>query len=558
MVGMDKSVVKNYLRIYEALKADRGSHEDEWREIASNIYPYKTRLFNDSPKPDFRKIYDGTPMWSLGMLTAFLHTMLTNPAQIWCEVAPDDDKLEKRWDVRKWMQETNLIMYKHMVRSNLHCQLHEGYADLCAFGNMPFWTEASNTNVMRYRSLPLTEVLWDVNDDDVPDTAIRMLYPTVRWIAQQFGKENLSAAMLKSLEKPESMYVDRFRIIQIVRPRESFSSLPMWHKLNRKYESVWISVDDQHCIDVGGYYDNPLAVCRFDVCSGERIGHGPGSLALPDARQLHMLQKHTLRAAQKMTDPALMLPDRAFVGPIDLSSSALNYYRKSGAAGMKGGAALVQPFPQGQHMADVRAEKQDMREMVQRDFFVDQLRIREGDRMTKEEVIHRAEENNRIFSPVQGRSSVELTGPIGRRTFDALRRQGRIPPPPADVLKGGLRIRINNPLQKQQAIADIQGLVSAMDMVTPMANAKPEILNAINESKFLEFVFKSFGAPLEVLHDPREFMAALKQKQESDVQQQQMLAGSQSAAAMAGAVKDIAAAQESSGGGLARMPAIMQ
>lgn len=556
---MDRQQVARYVKMYEALSADRGNYESHWKEIAENIYPYKVAMFSgDKTRPDFRKIYDGTPMWSLGMLTAFLHTMLTNPAQIWCEVVPEDDRLEKRWDVRKWMQEVNASMFRTMVKSNLHCQLHEGYADLCAFGNMPLWTEPSPTSVVRYKAIPLNEILWDVNDEDIPDTAVRVLYPTARWLATEFGVENLSPAMKKSCEKEDTLYRDRYRVIQVVRPREEFHPIPRWHKLNRPYESVWIGVDDYHCLSIGGYYENPLCVGRFTVETGERIGHGPGSLALPDARQLHMLQKHTLRAAQKMTDPALMMPDRAFVGPIDLSSGALNYYRKSGAAALKGGSALVQAFPQGQHMADVRAEKQDMRESVQRDFYVDQLRIREGDRMTKEEVIRRAEENNRIFSPIQGRSMVEVNEPLGRRTFDIMRRAGKIPPPPQAVLKGGLRIRISNPLQKQQSIADIQGLVSAMDMVTPMANAKPAILDAVDESKFLQFVFKSFGAPLEVLHDPAEFMAALKQKQDAEQQQQMMLAGSQGAANMAGAVKDIAAAQESSGGGLARMSPFLQ
>lgn len=547
---MDDREGKKYLEMCEALTNDKSQYVSFWQEIAENVFPFRATFGSPGVvRPSYRKVYDGTPMWSLGMLAAAIHAFMTNPAVVWANVAANDENVARSYEAVEYGQIVDRFMFNVFLRSNFYAQIHEGYTDLSAFGNMALWMEPDPKTVMRYISIPMSDIVWDVNEREEVDTCIRAMRMTPRQIVAQFPKERIPKKVADAFAHVDRCWTDKFDIIQVVRPRKERSPLPVWHKLARPFESVYVMKDGGHVLDVGGYYEFPLAAGRWAVRSGEKYGYGPGAQALPNSRTLHMMQKHTLRAAQRATDPPIMMPHRAFMGPLDLSAGGVNYYNKSGMAALKGGANLVQPFPQGQAFQVSHDEKESLRMMVQRDFYVDRLQVREADRMSAAEIYQRAQENNRHFAPVFGRLHPEVLEPIVQRTFMEGIRRGLIPKPPQSMMeRGGLRVKINSPIAKQQGIAEVQALVSAVDVLTPLANAKPEILNALNESKLTEFVFKSFGAPLEVIHNPEEYMKALKADQEQKNQLAVQGASAENAAAMAGAIKDIAGATKDMGG----------
>jgi len=548
---MDEKAGKKYLEMYEALSAEKSQYVSFWQEIAENVFPFRATFSGQSPlvRPNFRKIYDGTPMWAMGMLAAALHAFLTNPAAMWANVAANDEKVARDFEVVEYGQAVDRFLFNVFLRSNFYSQVHEGYADISTFGNMALWMEPDPKTLMRYTSIPLSDIVWDVNERDEVDTAIRGIRMTPRQIVAQFPKERIPKKVADAFNHVDRCWTDKFDILHFVRPRKERSPLPPWHKLARPFESVYVIKDGGDVLDVGGYYEFPVAIARWSVRPGEKYGYGQGAVALPNSRTLHMMQKHTLRAAQRATDPPIMMPHRAFMGPLDLSAGGVNYYNKSGMAALKGGANLVAPFPQGQQFNISHEEKQSLREMVQRDFFVDRLQVREADRMSAAEIYQRAQENSRHFAPVFGRMHRELLEPVVQRTFMEGMRRGLIPQPPASMMeRGGLRVKINSPIARQQGVAEVQALVSAVDVLTPLANAKPEILNALNESKLTEFVFKSFGAPLEVIHNPEEYMKALQADEEQKKQMEMQGATSENAASMAGAIKDIASATKDMGG----------
>lgn len=538
-----------YIRYYEAQAAERMTYHTLWQDIAENVFPRRA-IFAGGTTPGQRvgnKIYDGTPMRALGLFTSALHSMLTNPGALWFEIWPVKDELMKRFEVRRYLQQCTTMQFAIMVTSNFHSQIHETYTDIGLFGNSFLMVEPDPEYYVRYSARPLSEVYWSTNNRELVDSFVRVFEYTARQMAQEFGVGSCSEKVRKSLEKPETYDSDKYTVLHIVRPREDF--VPgSFNKLNRPYESVYVELDTKHKIHETGYYEFPAAGTRFAVASGERYGYGPGEIVLPDARQLHMMAKHTLRAAQKATDPAIMLPHKAFVNPLRLSAGAINYYRARGNMAAGGGGNMVQALPSGTNFPVTFEEKRDMRSQVERGYYVDQLRIREGDRMTAAEIRIRAEENQRTLAPILGRSNTELLGPTIRRTFNILDR-ARVFPKRPDILNGEpFKIKYRSPLARAQRYGEVQALMSAIDAMTPLIQTDPTMLEIVEKPKLWEFVFDAFGAPLEVIKDPSKMMQKIEEQQKQQEAAMSNQLAMQGAEQMSGAIKNVASATKDLGG----------
>lgn len=538
-----------YIKFYEAEASERSLYHPLWQDIAQNIYPRRGG-FPGANVPGQRLgqlIYDGTPMRALGLFTSALHSMLTNPAALWFEIWPFREELYKDFEIRRYLQGTQSILFTLLVSSNFHSQVHETYTDLGAFGNAFMMVEPDPMYTLRFSSRPLREIYWTVDSHDMVDGFVREFTFTAKQMAQEFGAANCSEKVRKALEKPDQYDVQRFTVLHIVRRNEDF--IPGdWRRMNRMYESVYIELDAKHIIDRSGYYEFPGAGVRFNVASGEYYGYGQGEVALPEARSLHIIAKHTLRLAQKSTDPALLLPHKAFVNPLRLSAGAVNYYRSTGSNAQRSAAQMVAAMPQGTNWQMSREEKLDYRQMVEKSFFVDQLRIREGDRMTAAEINQRAQENQRTLAPFLGRSNTELLAPIIKRSFNIAQRMGKIPPLPEKLQGERLKVKFVSPLARSQKFTEAQALLSAIDAITPFAQTDPTMLEVFKKPKLMEFVFDAFGAPLDVIMNPEEFMKKIEMQQQQQLEQEQMLSQMQGMEQMSGAIKNVASATKDLGG----------
>ncbi len=538
-----------YVRFYESQMAERTNYHPLWQDTAENIFPRRA-TFSGSMTPGQRlghKVYDGTPMRALGLFTSALHSMLTNPGALWFEIWPMDEDLMEHHEVKQYFQQCAAMQFAIMVSSNFHSQAHEIYTDIGLFGNSFLMIEPDPDFYVRYSARPLHEVYWTTNNREIVDGFVREFKYTARQMAQEFGAASCSEKVRKSLEKPETYDSDMYTVLHIVRPREDY--VPgSFNKLKRPYESVYVELESKHKIYETGYYEFPAAGTRFAVASGERYGYGPGEIVLPDARQLHMMAKHTLRAAQKATDPAIMLPHKAFVNPLRLSSGAINYYRSRGSMAAGGGANMVQPMPSGTNFPVTFEEKRDMRAQVERGYYVDQLRIREGDRMTAAEIRTRSEENQRTLAPILGRANVELLAPTIRRTFNILQRARVFPDMPERLQGQPFKVKYRSPLARSQKFTEVQALMSAIDAMTPLIQTDPTMLDILEKPKMWEFTFDAFGAPLDVIKDPSTMMKKIEEqeKQREDMMNQQ--AQMQGAEQMSGAIKNVASATKDLGG----------
>lgn len=537
---------KQIIKYADSLNGEKSPFLSTWEDIARYINPQRAMSMGFTKRADFTRIYSGVPIRALGLYASGLHTMLTNPAIQWFLVEPNEEKLHRNYRVMRYLQHISRIAFMTLVSSNFHSQVHESYMDLGSFGNTGLFCEPDPVFGVRFNCRPMSELCWTTDERGFVSSVVREFSRTAEALAADFGTKVLPQKVIDALNRPDAYSTRKFTVIHVIRPRRDYTP-GSWVKTERPFESVYVLKDHPTILEEGGYYELPCACARHGVSPGNDYGYGLGEAVLPDAKSLHATARTMLRAAQKASDPALMLPSDVFVSPLDVSAGAVNYYKVKGFMANSGGANLVQPMPQGQNFMANDRQRELLERNVERGYFVDQLNIRDGDRMTATEVRQLVRENQRTLAPQLGRSNTELLEPVIKRTIHILERLGYFPPPPPELEGNRLRVKFISPLARSQKQAEAENLLSAMDAITPFANADPTILKGIEQPELLRFVFDAYGAPLDVVKDPEEFLreveAVERQRAQAEAEATQM----QGAQNMASAVRDVAAASKDFG-----------
>ena len=138
--------------------------------------------------------------------------------------------------------------------------------------------------------------------------------------------------------------------------------------------------------------------------------------------------------------------------------------------------------------------------------------------MTATEVLQRQEDRMRLISPMVGRMQSEFLGPIIKRVFAIAARRGMLPAPPP-ALQGGLKIEYTSPVVQAQKSTRLFAFSRLMEVLKPLAEVKPEVLDKMDADGTFEWVHKLLDAPMEMLAPDEAVEAARAER----AQQQQQL-----------------------------------
>ena len=192
--------------------------------------------------------------------------------------------------------------------------IHEYYLSLCSIGTAcMFVGEPSTREGISFRAIHIDEIFIAENADGIIDTVFRSFKMTVRQIVQKWGEKSLSLRIKRMYEKQE---LDKeIELLHCVYPRDDVDQgkraatmLPV--------ASIYIDEKENHVLAEGGFDEMPYMVSRWAKAVGEVFGRSPAMTALPDIKMLQEIMKTTIKAAQKIVDPPLLVPDDGVLGPI--------------------------------------------------------------------------------------------------------------------------------------------------------------------------------------------------------------------------------------------------
>ena len=481
---------------YADLKGKRGSWESHWQEVAEYIFPRRADFNVEREGGDKRmtRIYDSTGIQALELLAAGLHGMATNPASRWFSLKTDDDALNENDKVREYLSsvEDRNFSRLHSPRSSITTHLHELYLDYAAFGTAVMFIGTSKDENLLFQTRFLGECVIDENAEGMVDTVIRLFRMSVRQVMQKWG-DKCSEDVKKQFR--EGKLDAPVELIHAVYPREDRDQ----HKEtpdNMPWASIYLEKKEKHELQNGGFEEFPYAVPRWYKVAGEKYGRSPAMTSLPDVKMLQEMMKTTIKAAQKIVDPPLLVPDDGMLGPVRTVPGGLNFYR---------GDREIVPLQTGGNIPISLEMMQDLRNRILSTFFVDQLQMTGDADMTATEVIQRTEERMRLLGPILGRMEAELLGPIISRVFGILLRSNELPVQPEELDGVEWRVEYVSPIALAQRGQKVERAVQMLTIAGQLAAFDPNLMARFNGEGFLPWIAGELGVDPDLVLDDDEF-----------------------------------------------------
>lgn len=504
-----------------SLKQNRSSFNAQWDDISKVIRPAAasfTSLDNTEGEKKGQELYDSTGVHANELLASGFYSLLTSPTSKWFELATEDMRLNQVRDVALWLSEVSRIMYFEIQRpqTGFATALHESYLDYGSYGNCTlFVTERSDLQSLLFTSLPLQECYFLEGENGHVTSLYRNYKRTVQQLVERYGIENVAEEVRKLYESKQ--LDNKIEMLHVIRPNP-LAGLTS-RNIHKAYSSLYIDAQHKFIVSEGGFDEMPFSAARFYKTSYEVYGRGPGSTALADLKMLQQVTKTTIRGAQKIVDPPLMVPDEGYLSAIRTIPGGITYYRPSLSPDNRVAPLLTQGHPElGEDLA------QGIRNRIREMFYVDQLQLNEGPQMTATEVLQRTEEKMRLMGPIVGRAMTELLGPCLQRVFGLLLRAGKLPPVPEVLMQNPAKLKIvyTSPIAKSQDQTEANGILRVTQLVSPFLSVDPTIMDVFNGEEIVRGVSDMYAINPKFLRSQDEVTAIRQQRAEQQSAQQQM------------------------------------
>lgn len=483
---------------FDALKADRSTFESHWGEVAKFIFPRRDDFNVERTPGDKRQqhIVDSTGTQGLELLGAGLHGMASNPASRWFGIKTGNPVIDEQDRPRDWISDVVDRMFSkmHSPGSAITTHLHELYLDYAAFGTAVMFIGVGKNNNLLFQTRFLGECVIDENAEGIVDTVIRSFKMTVRQVVQKWG-DKVSPDVRKAYA--DDKLDEKVELLHAVYPREERDDKKETPD-NMPVASIYIERKTKHVLQNGGFEEFPYAVPRWYKVAGEKYGRSPAMTALPDVKMLQQMAMTTLKAAQKIVDPPLLVPDDGMVGPVRTVPGGLNFYR---------GEREITPLVTNANIPISLEMMQDVRNRILSTFFVDQLQMTGNADMTATEVMQRTEERMRLLGPILGRMEAELLGPIITRVFGIMLRQGAFPEQPEELDGVEWRVEYVSPIALAQRGQKVERAVQMLTIAGQMAAFDPNVMARFDSENFLPWIAGELGVDPDIVLDDEEFAA---------------------------------------------------
>ena len=514
------------IRRQEKRATQRSSWESRWQETAELVVPHLASFQGNKTLPPDRRtdrIFDSTAQLGISRFAAALESLLTPASRKWHSLRPSEPSLQRNYNVRKYLEEATDILFRarYAPRTGFAANTHEVYVALGAFGTGPLLIEDDVGRGLSYRALHLQEVYLSTGANGMLDGFDRRYCYSARQARQRF-RERTPAKVVEALDKePEK----DFEFLHVVVPNDEHIPGALGRS-GMAFKSFHIFPAEKELIGVGGYRTLPLVAPRY-ITAGYPYGIGPCQQVLAEIKTANEIRRTILRQGQIAVDPpALLLAESAVLQPFNTRPGATNHGMVSPE-----GKPLAIPYQTGARFDVAYEELNACRAMIKDALLWSLFQFLEQDQkvQTATWVLERAKEKGILLAPPMGRTQHEGLGPTIGRELDVISAAGVLPPMPGELAEagGGIRVEYQSDLAELQRAGEAAGLSRMLEVMIPIVQLKPEVLDVLDEDETMRGVSDVSGVPMRYLRSP-EAMAQLRQARQqaqAEAQQAEMLPG---------------------------------
>lgn len=527
---MSDKKAKQGIELWMKGDGERGTTKSHWQECANNLQPDRNDYTAEKTPGQKRLqyIYDSHPMWCLDQFVAGCHSQITSSNVMWFWLRLEDERTDSIVRVRQWLEMASMAMYGvfNSPRYNFASQSAELYADVGNIGTACMAALEGRDGMPLFSTRHMKECVFFENEEDRVDTVVRRWTTwTARQAYQKWG-EACGETVAKAAMDPKTA-MRTFPFLHLVRPRSDRRPDRADAK-NMVFESVYIGEADQCVISESGFREFPYMTPRFSKLSNEIYGRGRGMIALPDVKMLYEAKKLVIKAAQKIIDPPLDVPNDTYLLGVRTVPGSINYRPRN--LRPDDGIRPIQTeanIPIGSDLI------QQIKDAIGRVFYVDILRMptdpddpsSEGKGSTATYWAQRREKEFMAMSPFLARVRAELAGPLIDRTFAMLWRKSAalkfgpgspFPPPPPELAGQKYRVEYVSPIELAQRASQDDVVDMILQTQLQMRQIDPQSPIVADFEAILRGKARRHNAPWDTLKSPEQMQQDAEQRQQAE------------------------------------------
>ena len=500
------------------LETDRKNVEGLWQDLERWVHPFRGDFFyvtEQEGEKDWRRrdVYDNTAMCAADHLAASIQANLMPESSRWFDLEFQDKELGKEEENKTWLEDGADLTFRTLNESNFNLSSAESVLDTVVFGN-GFLVEEEMDSEIEFTAMPLKECYFEEGYDGNIKHFYRSMQWTVVQVVDKFGIDSVPDT-IKSRYAADKADTEKVNVIFAVyavdaNKNNDISTILAPDKRPYGYKYV-LRAGAEQLGESGGYYEMPVFNPRWRKATGSRHGYGPGSRIIDIIKTLNEWVETTLESAAKAVDPPLMATQGGIVSDLEAVRGGITVVSSLDQIGQ---------FPVGGDFQMANLEVADMRMMIRREFYEDQLELKESPAMTATEVNVRYELMQKLLGPTMGRLQADFLDPLIQRTFNILYRNGTIPPAPEGLEGSDLKINYVGPLPRAQKEEEARNTVSWLGIVGQFVELWPELRNLPKPDDALRFIGARMGVPSTSMANEAEYQK-LKQEDEAMMQEAQ-------------------------------------
>jgi len=512
---------------YDALWAIRKTVEQDWDLIEKFITPLRGGKFfqeqSSEHEIDWRRgrdVFDSTAILAANTLASSIHGALTSPSIRWFDLRFRDDDLNLEDSATEWLQKCSEIIWYALQDSDFNLEVNEAYQDLVCFGNSCIIEEAESEIEWKgidFSALPIREVYFEQNHKGQIEHFYRRLQWTSLQIVTKFG-DKVPEHIKEQAEQPGQADM-KHTIVYAIYPRkgkEDVDTNELLTPKQRPFEAKYILHESAEDLgEVGGYYEMPAYLPRYQKTSGSMWGFGAGTIAISDVMTLNTMVEQRLSAAAKAIDPPSLVTERGLLSDLDLEAGGLTVVRDINGA---------KPYESGAKFDVAESLIIDLRQNINRMFLVDRLELKESPAMTATEVNARYDLMQRLLGPVFGRLQSDFLNPMLERTFKILYRAGQLPDMPEELREANTELDVEyiGPMGRAQKSDTLSAMSQWMRDMAELGELYPELRMLPDAQNYGREMAKAANVPATIVRSKDEVDQLADAKKQQELQAQQL------------------------------------
>lgn len=539
---MDLSAEK-IIKNYSSLKSSRADFDALYQKLHNYFYVEGSNITEQKDKgADMHALLDSTSLDCADVAAAGLSNYLTPDTSKWLFLQHADRRIRDHPKVKAWMQDVTEEVLLTLARSNFYNQMPIFYKSSVVYGTAALFSEKDPIDGVRFYNIPIKKLYLTEDARERPHEFYLKFEYTAEQALSRFGDK--CSSEIKEAYATGRNEDKKFDFICYFGKRLERDETKK-DKLNMPIRMVWIDEKTKKVMLEDGFNSMPCVAHRFYKRPQIVYGYSPAMKAMPYVRLTNTISDTMLRAAMKQADPAIAVPDDAFLGTPNFNPRAINYYQR-GKLNPKD-----ELFPIGNfgnpHIAieHIQFYQKQIRDIMFYNTFQAFSEITK--QMTVPEVMERVSEKMTVLGPAVGRFMNDVLQPLIEKVVFILFEENRLPRVPDIMLQDpNFEVKFVGRLVQSQRQSEVNNIMNALSMVGQIAQLKPEALDKVDADEAIDEISDITGVPSRIINTDdkvRRIREARAEAQALEAQMMQAQAMAQTYKTAAEGDKNVAANQ---------------